>query len=281
MVIKNSGPINFQDIVDEFGGANPAKLSEYYRGGSLVPNTNANNKIATSPGALKLSQFYGARKEIKLKLNLQGAGGSGGNGMADNVGSGNNAAGGSTYLIPTGSGTRLATVAGGGGGGHGNRSAITGSQGGASDFGAGGAGGSPNAAGTRPAWGHWGAAGGGGGGDDGSTSYFNLYGSDAAGAAGSGGSRGTRKDFEINIDVEVTYQLVIGGGGNPSSYGNYKGGRGAAGFAEFTTSIDNFVTTYRARPPGDGSVLSHWTNSTTFYLRVARNGSVYFETTAP
>lgn len=280
MAIKTSGAINFQDIVDEFGGANPAKLSEYYRGGSLVPNTNANSKIATSPGALKLSQFYGARKEIKIKLNMQGAGGSGGNGMANNTGAGNNAPGAATILKISG-GSTLATAGGGGGGGHGNRNSITGSQGGASDFGSGGAGGSPNAGGARPAWGHWGAAGGGGGGDDGSTSYLNLYGSDAAGAAGSGGSKGIRKGFELNLDVEVTYELVVGGGGAPNNYGNYKGGRGAPGFAEFTTSIDNFVTTYRATPPGGGAAASDWTTSTTFYLRIARNGAVYFETTAP
>ena len=281
MVIKNSGPINFQDIVDEFGGANPANLSEYYRGGSLVPNTNANKNIATSGGALKLSQFYGARKEIFIKLNLQGGGGSGGNGMADGNGAGNNSAGASTAFRLLSDDTDIAVAGGGGGGGHGNAGAITGGQGGASDFGAGGTGGGANAAAPFPTWGHYGAGGGGGGGDDGSTSYFNLYGSDAAGNAGSGGSRGARDDFEKTIDVEVTYRIIIGAGGNPTDYGNYKGAPGVPGFASFTTSIDNFTTTYNARPPGDGSSLSDYTTTTTFYLRIARNGSIYFETTAP
>lgn len=281
MAIKTSGPINFQDIVDEFGGADPAALSEYYRGGSLVPNTNANSKIATSGGALKLSQFYGARKEIFIRLNLQGGGGSGGNGMADGNGAGNNSAGSSTAFRTLASDDNICVIGGGGGGGHGNAGSITGGQGGASDFGAGGLGGTPNQAAPYPTWGHWGAGGGGGGGDDGSTSYLNLYGSDAAGNAGSGASRGGRDDFETTIDVEVTYRLIVGAGGNPSDYGNYKGGPGVPGFASFSTSIDNFATTYNARPPGDGTQLSHYTTTTTFYLRVARNGSIYFETTAP
>ena len=281
MVIKNSGPINFQDIVDEFGGANPANLSEYYRGGSLVPNTNANKNIATSGGALKLSQFYGARKEIFIRLNLQGGGGSGGNGMADGNGTGNNSSGSDTVFRLLSDNTDIATAGGGGGGGHGNAGAITGTQGGASDFGAGGAGGTPNQPAGFPTWGNYGSGGGGGGGDDGSTSYLNLYGSDAAGNAGSGGSSGARRGFEKTIDVEVTYRIILGGGGNPTAYGNYKGAPGNPGFATFTTSIDNFTTTYNARPPGDGSLLSHYTTTTTFYLRIARNGSIYFETTAP
>jgi hypothetical protein len=281
MAIKTSGPINFQDIVDEFGGADPAKLSEYYRGGGLVPNTNANKNIATSGGALKLSQFYGARKEIFIRMNLQGGGGSGGNGLADGNGTGTNDAGTDTIFRILNGSANIVRASGGSGGGHGNAGAITGSSGGSSDFGAGGSGGAANAAAPYPTFTHYGAGGGGGGGDDGSTSYFNLYGSDAAGNAGSGGRQGARVEEEKVIDVEVTYEIILGSGGIPSEYGNYKGAPGVPGTASFSTSIDDFAQTYTALPPGDGSQYSHYTQDTKFYLRIARNGTIYFETTAP
>lgn len=43
----------------EFGGPTPVSLSNYYRGGGLVPNTPANQNIPTS-GPIALSHFYGA-----------------------------------------------------------------------------------------------------------------------------------------------------------------------------------------------------------------------------
>ena len=43
MAVPSSGALNFTDLVDEFGGSAPHAISEYYRGGSLVPNVTANN----------------------------------------------------------------------------------------------------------------------------------------------------------------------------------------------------------------------------------------------
>lgn len=59
MALPGSGTIRFSDIRDEFGGSNPVRLSDYYRGGALVPDTSANSGVPTS-GAIKLSDFYGA-----------------------------------------------------------------------------------------------------------------------------------------------------------------------------------------------------------------------------
>jgi len=58
MVLQSSGTITLAQIQTEFGGSNPASLSEYYRGGSYVPNTSANSGIPTS-GTISFSQFYG------------------------------------------------------------------------------------------------------------------------------------------------------------------------------------------------------------------------------
>ena len=59
MAVPSSGTISIQDLVDEFGGSTPHAMSEYYRGGSEVPNVPANSGIPTS-GTLALSDFYGA-----------------------------------------------------------------------------------------------------------------------------------------------------------------------------------------------------------------------------
>ena len=48
-----------RSISAEFGGSTPHALSEYYRGGSEVPNSSANNDVPTS-GTIKFSDFYDA-----------------------------------------------------------------------------------------------------------------------------------------------------------------------------------------------------------------------------
>lgn len=58
MALQTSGTITLLDIQNEFGGSSPISLSEYYRGGSYVPNVSVNNNIPTS-GAISLSNFYG------------------------------------------------------------------------------------------------------------------------------------------------------------------------------------------------------------------------------
>ena len=60
MAVTGSAPISITNLVTEFGGSAPHSLTEYYRGGSLVPNgPAANNSIPTS-GAISLTNFYGA-----------------------------------------------------------------------------------------------------------------------------------------------------------------------------------------------------------------------------
>lgn len=56
MTLQASGPITLAQIQGEYGGANPISMSEYYRGGGLVPS--GNTSISAS-GAIAMSQFYG------------------------------------------------------------------------------------------------------------------------------------------------------------------------------------------------------------------------------
>ena len=59
MALPGSGQLSINDIVGEFGGSAPHALSEYYRGGSLVPDSAANSSVPTS-GQIKITDFYGA-----------------------------------------------------------------------------------------------------------------------------------------------------------------------------------------------------------------------------
>jgi len=67
MAVKSSGIISIQDIVDEFGGTGSHGLSEYYRGGSFVPNVDENSNVPTS-GAISLDDFYGAVNIFELRI---------------------------------------------------------------------------------------------------------------------------------------------------------------------------------------------------------------------
>jgi hypothetical protein len=105
-----SGPIGLGHVQTEFGGSNPISLSEYYRGGSLVPaGTVAGTsgvQIATS-GAIRLGDFravtaFGRTVNIRSTLGagvetvpsgansvvieVWGGGGDGGNGATATVG---------------------------------------------------------------------------------------------------------------------------------------------------------------------------------------------------
>ena len=65
MTLQSSGRISVGDIQTEFGGDNPAAMSEYYRGGLYV--TENNTWIPVS-GQLKESDFYNAQKQYKITL---------------------------------------------------------------------------------------------------------------------------------------------------------------------------------------------------------------------
>jgi hypothetical protein len=57
MTIPSGGPISLTDIQTEFGGTVPVSLSEYYRGGGLVPTDSGIGQIPES-GLISLSDFY-------------------------------------------------------------------------------------------------------------------------------------------------------------------------------------------------------------------------------
>ena len=63
MTLPSSGTITIAQIAAEFGGDAPHSLSEYYRGGGLVPTNNTN--VPTS-GTIALSDFYGAVNQISV-----------------------------------------------------------------------------------------------------------------------------------------------------------------------------------------------------------------------
>lgn len=56
-------------IVAEFGGTAPHSLSEYYRGGGLVPNTPVNSAIPTS-GQIAMGNFYGSANRSTVALTI-------------------------------------------------------------------------------------------------------------------------------------------------------------------------------------------------------------------
>ena len=59
MTLPSSGTLSISSIAGEFGGSsNPESLSEFYRGGSRVPNTSGTSSIPTS-GLIRISNFYG------------------------------------------------------------------------------------------------------------------------------------------------------------------------------------------------------------------------------
>ena len=59
MALQTSGTISIDDLRTEFGDTGSSSLGEFYRGGSLVPNTGTNVAVPTS-GTISLSNFYGA-----------------------------------------------------------------------------------------------------------------------------------------------------------------------------------------------------------------------------
>lgn len=69
MPLPTSGPLSINDIKAEFGGAAPDSLTEYYRGGVLVPNTPTNAGVPTS-GAISILDFYGASAVTGTPLSL-------------------------------------------------------------------------------------------------------------------------------------------------------------------------------------------------------------------
>jgi hypothetical protein len=70
MPIPGPGPsISMTTIAGEFGGSVPHSLSEYYRGGGLVPNSPGNAAIPTS-GTISMSNFYGSSNRVAVNLTI-------------------------------------------------------------------------------------------------------------------------------------------------------------------------------------------------------------------
>lgn len=61
--------ISMNTIATEFGGTVPHSLSEYYRGGGLVPNTPTNAAIPTS-GQIAMGNFYGASNRVSIPITI-------------------------------------------------------------------------------------------------------------------------------------------------------------------------------------------------------------------
>lgn len=72
MAIPGPGvAISMNTIATEFGGTVPHSLSEYYRGGGLVPNTPGNAAIPTS-GQIAMGNFYGSANRTSVALTISG-----------------------------------------------------------------------------------------------------------------------------------------------------------------------------------------------------------------
>lgn len=69
MALPTSGPISWEMIRAEFGGSHPILISQYYRGGGLVPNIPANANVPTS-GTISAQNFYGATKAAPFQASL-------------------------------------------------------------------------------------------------------------------------------------------------------------------------------------------------------------------
>jgi hypothetical protein len=305
MPIKLTGPLTLSDIVAEFGGTKPYKLSNYYRGGGIVPNKNANSKVPLN-GEISYSDFYGATKIIELTYKAYGGGGAGGSGyenggdtvtttaeagaktgiMLKSVYDSLKTAGGGVVPTAVDNALFLLNIAGGnavvsgGAGGRNGGSGLgrVGGAGGNSDFGAGSAGGPLNNAAGNPVWGRWASGGGGGGGDAGrGDDYFIIFnkgGGDAAGSGGLGGAAASPTTGVIDIDVEVDYVVRIGGGGYPATaVGNHDGGAGSPGYLEFTIDTQAGQTFIFSPPPIISPTLADYTTEYYFGFRINRNGT--------
>ena len=68
MAVRSSGAVSLAvDIAGEFGGTAPHAMSEYYRGGSKVPDIGSNANIGAS-GRIRFGGFYSSINEILQAL---------------------------------------------------------------------------------------------------------------------------------------------------------------------------------------------------------------------
>ena len=233
MTLAATGEISMSQIQLEHGGNGEISLGEYYRGGG-VGDDPWNATVPTS-AAISMGSLRGTTATRVLIVTVQGGGGAGGQGEADNwVSDGHGGPGGATTVsCANGTWADTSVSAAGGAGGAGvviSYSTTAGRAGEASFYGAGGAGGGNNAHGSSAPATSYGAGGGGGGGDSPSTYDNSGYG----GHGGYVGGRILQAPLRAMRGSVVT--VTIGAGGpynnNIATYGNnYYGGAGAAGVA--------------------------------------------------
>ena len=258
MALPTTGPISLGQIQTEFGGSNPASLSEYYYNGTYVKTTNS-GKIPSS-GINKFSNYRGAAKGLSnVEYLVVGGGGGGGGSNSSAIGGGGGAGGYLTGTIPllktstmvfvgpggtingTGSNSFFGDIIAYGGGKGGDGGWGLGSRGGVQNSpvlsingGAGGSGGGAGAkgcsAGTTSCSNGSGGAGTSGQGYSGYKSharyeailYLMASGGGGASQSGSSGNRGTPCDRMGN------YNIILGYGGNGKMWldGKYYAGGG-------------------------------------------------------
>lgn len=235
--------IDFAEIQSEFGGSNPISLSEYYKGGGLVANTDTAPNIPAS-GVISLSNFAGAQQVPVLDFIVAGGGGGGGN----FTGGGSGAvlyktgqafpkgtytftigAGGTYPSRPStidGDGTRVYSVSGINGNSGGTTTIVSGATTYVTANGGqgGGLSGNSNV-----------------GGDSGTGSsnfpsvsvYRNDNVSRGGGGAGSGGSAPYTGGSGVSLTLGST-SFTMGGGGSGGAYWNVGGSTGGGGTQEPT-----------------------------------------------
>lgn len=228
MALPSTGPLSIANIQTEFGGSNPASLSEYYRNG---PYTTANNTNVPTSGTISMSGFRGAVRALTVEYQLIGAGGAGGHGNHDSYATTRAPSGGSSSI--TSAAITNITAAGGLGGldAYSNPGLYPNEDrdGVGTQYGAGGIAGPSYKTETYSPGGNapsasYGAGGGGAGGDISGTF-------DASGGAGGGGNAGTYLTGSWLLIPGTQLVVSIGTKGLDDGNGASPGGAGANGYA--------------------------------------------------
>ena len=64
MAIKQSGSLSFSEIASEFEDTAPHSMSEFVRGGSLVPDSPSNSNIPTTAANMRFNHFFGGTRGL-------------------------------------------------------------------------------------------------------------------------------------------------------------------------------------------------------------------------
>lgn len=70
MAIPSSGPISFRALSNEFGDTGSVSLSEFLRGGSLVPDFSGNSNVPTTANDVDMSDYRGSYDFFEVTLNV-------------------------------------------------------------------------------------------------------------------------------------------------------------------------------------------------------------------